>query len=517
MAKGQKSHRNSALTDFGARLNDEIKIKNRHRREGLHRQSQARGADVSRRNDLLVSLELVNVAIGDLKFGSRRVRKRDPAHIREVAKSIAHFGLVRPILIGRDRDIIDGEITAEAARLNGMTHLPCIFVDHLSDDERRLLRLTLNRLGEKGEWDISELRIEFGELILSGAPIEISGFAPDEMDKVLSPDLAEGLERGPISPEADATPVAKPGDEYWLGDHFVICGDATDPAVLLALMRGRRRAGSRPSRATPSALSGALARIILTDEPYNVAIAGNVTRGGHREFAMASGEMDDDKYLGFNVAWMSSALPYLSNGGILATFIDWRGYHVVDAAARSLGLSNLNLVVWAKDNAGMGSLYRSQHELLPLFKKGGASHVNNIELGKRGRWRSNVWTYPGASSLGSDARRGLTDHPTVKPTSMLEDALLDLTHRGDIVLDPFLGSGSTLIAAQRTARSCRGVEIDPLYVDLIVRRFEAETGVSAILAETGETYEQIAARRAQAPEPKAKSSPARRRGRGKAQ
>jgi DNA modification methylase len=146
-----------------------------------------------------------------------------------------------------------------------------------------------------------------------------------------------------------------------------------------------------------------------------------------------------------------------------------------------LGLAPLNLIVWAKTNSGMGSLYRSQHELLPLFKKGSAPHVNNIELGKRGRWRSNVWTYPGASSLGSDARRSLKDHPTVTPTALLEDALLDVSNRVDIVIDPFLGSGSTLIAAETTGRICRGIELDPLYVDVIVRRYEAATGTPAIL------------------------------------
>jgi DNA modification methylase len=167
----------------------------------------------------------------------------------------------------------------------------------------------------------------------------------------------------------------------------------------------------------------------------------------------------------------------------------------VNAAAIKLGLKPLNLIVWTKTNAGMGSLYRSQHELLPLFKKGTGPHVNNVELGRRGRWRSNVWTYPGASSLGSDARHGLQDHPTVKPTAMLEDALLDLTNRGDIVIDPFLGSGSTLIAADKTGRVCHGIELDPLYVDVIVRRYEAATGKPAVLTGTGETLEALTARR----------------------
>jgi DNA modification methylase len=237
------------------------------------------------------------------------------------------------------------------------------------------------------------------------------------------------------------------------------------------------------------------ARLVLTDEPYNVPIAGHVTGGAHREFAMASGEMTPDQFLAFNVAWMEAATSYLCDGGVIGTFIDWRGLPTVNAAAIKLDLEPLNLVVWSKTNAGMGSLYRSQHELLPLFKKGSAPHVNNVELGKRGRWRSNVWTYPGASSLGSDARRGLENHPTVKPTAMLEDAILDLTDRGDIVIDPFLGSGSTIIAADKARRVCRGVELDPLYVDVIVRRYEAATDKRAILAETGEPFEALERRR----------------------
>ena len=183
----------------------------------------------------------------------------------------------------------------------------------------------------------------------------------------------------------------------------------------------------------------------------------------HREFLMASGEMTDAEFWAFNAAWIGPALRHLRDGALFGTFIDWRGYPSVIAAALQLGLAPFNLIVWAKSNAGMGSLYRSQHELLPLFKKGTAPHINNVELGKNGRWRSNVWTYPGASSMGSEARQGLQHHPTVKPVAMLEDALLDMTERGDIVLDPFLGSGSTLIAAEKTGRNCRGLELDPLY------------------------------------------------------
>jgi DNA modification methylase len=186
---------------------------------------------------------------------------------------------------------------------------------------------------------------------------------------------------------------------------------------------------------------------------------------------------------------------HLRDGGLFATFIDWRGYPAVVAAALQLGLAPFNLIVWAKANAGMGSLYRSQHELLPLFKKGKAPHMNNVALGKNGRWRSNVWTYPGASSLCSEAREGLHHHPTVKPVAMLEDALLDMTERGDVIIDPFLGSGSMLVACERTGRHCRGLELDPLYVEVILRRYEAVTKRPAVLESTGETYAELAARR----------------------
>ena len=288
------------------------------------------------------------------------------------------------------------------------------------------------------------------------------------------------LEEGPLEPNPSAAAVAKVGDVFQLGPHHVICGSATEPKTLRRLTHGDDPV-----------------RLVFTDEPYNVRISGHVTGGAHREFAMASGEMSDAEFLAFNLAWMEAVLPFLCDGGVLGTFIDWRGCSIVHKAACSFGLIPLNLVVWAKSNAGMGSLYRSQHELLPLFKNGTAPHVNNIELGKKGRWRSNVWTYPGASSLGSDARRGLQDHPTVKPTVMIEDALLDLTNRGDIVLDPFLGSGSTLIAAEKTGRVCRGVELDSLYVDVIVRRYEAASGEAAVLMETGESFRELTARRAE--------------------
>jgi DNA modification methylase len=439
----------------------ELRAKSQRRRAALAR-SQAVERTTASRNDLLPDLTLVDRALGELQPPARNVRPPDPEHVNEIAAAITALGFSVPVLIDTDNRVIDGWARVEAARRVGLKHLPCIQAGHLSPAERRVLRLAVNRLGETGQWDLSELKVELGELILEDAPIEVSGFSEAELDQILLDEEPDTAETGPLEPDAALEPIARTGDLFTLGPHRIACGDARDPALLGRLMAGES------------------ARLVLTDVPYNVPIRGHVSGQNHREFAMASGEMSADEFLAFNRAWMREALGYLVEGGVLGTFIDWRGYPAIHAAATAIGADPLNLVVWSKTNAGMGSLYRSGHELLPLYKKGRAAHVNNVELGRHGRWRSNVWTYPGASALGSDARKGLHPHPTVKPTAMLEDALLDLTHRGEVVLDPFLGSGSTLIAAEKAGRTCRGVEIDPLYVDVVLRRYEAATGVGAV-------------------------------------
>ena len=420
-----------------------LKAQGKRRRKRLS--SLAAAPVVQRRNDLLPRLEIEQVAVADLKPPARNVRREEAAHIREVAASITRLGFSVPIVIGADNAIINGQISVLAARQLGLAKVPCIRMHHLSPTEQRVLRLALNRLAEKGDWNLEELKIEFEELILEEAPIEIAGFAATEIDQILLGEDIAALEQGPLEPQTGAAATACIGDIFVLGPHKIICGDATDPQTLARLTEGDDQA-----------------RLILTDEPYNVPIRGNVTGGKHHEFAMASGEMSNAQFRDFNLAWMKACFDHLVDGGLLTTFIDWRGLSTVETAATTLGLAPINLIVWAKTNAGMGSLYRSQHELAPIYKKGKSGHLNNVELGRKGRWRSNLWSYPGASSMGSDARQGLRYHPTVKPANMLMDALLDVTARGELVIDPFLGSGSTLIAANRTGRCCRGVEIDPL-------------------------------------------------------
>jgi DNA modification methylase len=466
------------LNESGRRFLELLKVKSRARRATLKARASFPDPSSVRRNDLRPTLELVERALVDLIFPARNVRKLEATHVAEVARAIAELGFNHPVLINESNQVIDGVVRAEAAKRLGIDSVPCIVAGHLAPSQQRQLRLVLNRLQEKGSWDLGELKFVLEELVLEEVSLDATGFTVGEIDQILLDAEPASTEAGPLEPETDQEAVTKLGDIYEMGLHRLICGDARDAVVLEAVMAEDQ------------------AQLLLTDEPYNVAIRGNVTKGDHREFAMASGEMSDADFGVFNTAWMQASLKFLTDGSLFATFIDWRGYATVYTAALQLGLTPLNLIVWGKTNAGMGSLYRSQHELLPLFKKGKAAHINNIQLGKGGRWRSNLWQYPGASSMGSDARRGLKEHPTVKPTAMLEDALLDLTNRDDVVLDPFLGSGSTLIAAEKTGRRCRGVEIDPRYVDLTIRRWQHLTGRDAILQSTEQTFSEILSRQA---------------------
>jgi DNA modification methylase len=449
-----------------AKRNDEISGDNtgrellamsRQRRERFNRLARARATRGRRRNNLTPELALALRRPEELHVPARNVRKLNAAQVARVAAAIETLGFCQPLLITAAGEVIDGAARLQAAKQLGLREIACLVVDHLSDAEVRTLRIALNRLGERGEWDFEALRLEFTELIELGAPIEVAGFEAPEMDIILLGDEPPEHEIGPLEPD-EADPIAQDGDIWRLDEHLLACGDARDPAVYGALMGSDQ------------------ARLVFTDPPYNVPIAGHVTRGRHREFEMASGELSRAEFGDFNLLWISAAIQWLVEGGLVMPFIDWRSVALMIDIGESLSLGLLNLIVWAKDNAGQGALWRSQHEFVPVFKLGTAPHVNNIEMGRHGRRRSNVWQYPGASSMGSDAREGLKEHPTVKPVALIEDALLDVTNRGEVVVDPFLGSGSTLIAAEKTGRICRGIEIDTRYVDVALRRWARLTG-----------------------------------------
>lgn len=471
----RKSKRSKICSPEG--LFPAVQRKSRHRRD-THNKVAALQTGPSRRNDLLPTLAIEYVPTDALRPAKRRVRKADQVQAARVDRSLAEFGICVPIVVDPDKHIIHGHQVWEAACRAGLESVPIVAVEHLGPPQRRALAIALNRLGETGTWDEDELALELGELIDLGADLVATGFELAEIDAILLDDC-DGDGPGEDLPEPEEFAVSQSGDIWMLGEHRLIQGDALDAATYQAVIEDDE-----------------VIRLVLTDEPFNVPIKGHITgQRRHREFAMAHGELSRGDFADFNRRWMVNAMPYLMEGGLIATFIDWRSVELVLACGRELDLSLLNLIVWSKPNAGQGSLWRSGHELLPIFKKGTAQHVNNVELGRHGRWRSNVWTYAGAASLGSDAREGLAMHPTVKPRALLEDALLDVTEREDLVLDPFVGSGSMILAAETTGRICRAIEIDGTYCDVAIKRWEALTGESAILSETGETFIQAAERR----------------------
>jgi len=460
-----------------AGLKSAIQEKSRKRRQ-TQKSLTSCDQQTSRRNDLLPTLRVEYLPIDALRPADRRVRRGDASQIAKVELSLRQFGVCSPILIDGDDRIVHGHVVWEAARRLSLEKLPVVRIGHLNHAERRALAIALNRLGETGEWDVEALKVEFDELIELEVEVIATGFDLAEVDALLLEDDADepGADDVPLVSESQ---VSQLGDLWLMGEHRLLQGDARDREVYARLIT-----------------EGHGVRLALTDVPFNVPIRGHCTgQAHHREFAVAHGELSREEFDAFNKDWMRLASAVLVEGGLLATFIDWRSVDLILSAGRELGLDLLNIVVWAKSNAGQGSLWRSQHEMLPVFKKGGAPHINNIELGRWGRYRSNVWTYPGASTLGSDAREGLAVHPTVKPRALLEDALLDVTDRGDVVLDCFLGSGSMLLAAQATGRICRAIEIDGRYCDVAIARWRQMTGREAILEETGETHAEVARRR----------------------
>jgi DNA modification methylase len=430
------------------------------------------------RNDLAPRLEIEIRSIDALKPAKRRTRKPTAAQIERVIQSIRRFGFVGPLLVKEDR-IVDGHVRHAAAEKLGMTTLPCIDVRHLSDDEVGLLAVTVNRLAELGEWDLDAVKIVFEHAIDLNFDLSVTGFSLQEQDIILIADAAQEAteEQIPDPPEA---PVTHLGDLFALGDHRIFCGNSLQPESYASLVGERQ------------------VTVIIADFPYNVRIANNVSGLGkkkHGEFVMASGEMSRPEFSNFLREAITCSAAYLIQGGVFFGFIDWRGIDVLIGAGGEAHLEFINLGVWNKGAGGMGALYRSAHELIPVFCKGGTPAINNVMLGKHGRDRSNVFSYPGANRRGSSAAEALGDHPTPKPVELCADLLRDVSHRGDAVLDPFLGSGTTIIAAEQTGRIGYGIELDPKYVDVAVRRWEQLTGRQAVHVESGLTFAELGVER----------------------
>lgn len=420
---------------------------------------------------------------------ANNARTHSKRQIKQIAESIKRFGFCNPVLIADDHSIIAGHGRVEAAKLIGMTEVPVRRLSHLSRDEIRAYILADNKLAENAGWDRELLAIEIQGLIDLDFDIEVLGFSTTEVDLIIDGEVPADRKANEVldapEPVRDGPAITRLGDIWQLGPHRLLCADARSPDEIGRL------------------LDGECATMMFTDPPYNVPIDGHVSGLGrikHREFELASGEMDKAAFTEFLQQTLGAAASHLTDGAIAYVCMDWRHMRELLDAGHAVFDELKNLCVWNKTNGGMGSFYRSKHELVFVFKKGRAPHINNFGLGDTGRYRTNVWDYPGISSLGASRNEELAMHPTVKPVAMVVDAIRDCSRRGDVILDIFGGSGSTLIAAEQCGRSARLVELDPLYCDTIIRRFQRITGEQVHIVGMGLPFAEVAAARSKEPE-----------------
>jgi DNA modification methylase len=428
-------------------------------------------------------------AVHKLRPNKRNARTHSKKQTSQVASSIIQFGWTYPILVDEERQIICGHARWEAAKQLGLKKVPVLVMQGLSDAEKRALAIADNKIPINAGWDRSVLATELGELASllpeCNLELDITGFEPAEIDGLMADFRDPERDPGDEPCEIADQPISRRGNLWQCGQHRLLCGDACDPADWSSLM------GRNP------------AAMVFADPPYNVRITAWLNHGKikHREFAFASGEMSPSEFADFLERWMRLAAKFSENGSLHFVCMDWRHLGEMHRAGQEVFGTLQNLVVWNKTNAGQGSFYRSQHELIFVYKNGDTPHLNNIELGRHGRNRSNVWTYAGVNTFRKGRLDELTIHPTVKPVALVADAIKDCSRRGDIVLDPFMGSGTTMLAAEKVGRRAYGMEIDPLYVDAAIRRWQAFTRRDAVLDATGQTFAEVAANR---PAPKSK-------------
>nr|WP_298930348.1 DNA methyltransferase [uncultured Erythrobacter sp.] len=389
----------------------------------------------------------------------RNARTHPKRQIEQIIASIKAFGFTNPILADPDGNLIAGHGRLRAAKEMGLAEVPVIELAGLSEAQKKALRLADNKIALNAGWDMEILKLEMAELTMPEIDIDLglTGFSSGEIDVVLeeSPDPDDE-----VIPEVPIEPRVRTGDIWQLGEHRIACGDGRDTEFLMQLVG-----------------EGQQIDCAFLDPPYNVKINGNVNAAGrHREFAMASGEMTENEFRTFLSDTLGACAKVSRDGAVHFVCMDWRHMDDVTASVTDVYDKLLNICVWNKSNAGMGSLYRSKHEMVFVYRVGDTPHTNAVELGKHGRNRTNVWDYASVNSMKGSRREDLALHPTVKPVAMVADAICDVTRQGELVLDIFLGSGTSLIAAERVGRAFRGLDIDPAYVDVAMTRWTQVTG-----------------------------------------
>ena len=419
----------------------------------------------------------------ELRPNPRNARKRTKREVQRIADSISSAGNLQPIVVDENDVILAGHGRLAAAKLLGLELVPTIKAVGLTAAQKRVFTIADNKLTENAGWNRDVLATEFAELseLLEAEGLELAatGFDPAEIDTILHDFSADFPDAEEFAPKLQAEAVSRSGDLWLLGPHRLMCGDARSAADAERLM------------------AGAKARMAFADAPYNLRIASFQGRGRtkHREFLVASGEQTREEFIVFLKESAANIATVCVDGAIVFMCMDWRHMGEMLAAGEAVFTELKNLIVWNKTSPGQGSFYRSQHELIFAWKVGNAPHLNAFGLGAHGRMRANVWTYPGANTFKSGRRQDLALHPTVKPVALVADALRDCSMKGDIVVDLFMGSGTTIIAAEKLGRRAYGMDLDPLYVDVAVRRWKAATKADVILAGDGRTFEEVAAER----------------------
>jgi DNA modification methylase len=421
--------------------------------------------------------QVVQRLVSDLKPDPKNARLHDARQINMLAKSINAFGFNVPVLIDAESNVLAGHGRLLACQKLGIQEVPTISLAHLSPEQAKAFMLADNRLTEFAKWDDKLLAVQLKELSLVNLDFELeaTGFSIGEIDLRI-----EGLNDDSIDETEPEIPVAKGpvvtqlADLWLMGQHRLYCGNSQDPKSYEYLMQGQK------------------AGMVITDPPYNVKVQGHVGGKGkikHAEFVMASGEMSQTEFTDFLQNTFDLLVKYSQQGSVHTIFMSWHKLSEIIEAGKASYSAMLNMCVWVKNQGGMGSLYRSQHELALIYRNGNTPHQNNVQLGRFGRYRTNVWQYGGIQTMRHGEEGDLLKiHPTVKPIQMIADAILDVSKPNDIILDPFLGSGTALLAAERVGRRCYAMELDPAYVDTAIRRWQMMTGRDAINAETGLTF-----------------------------
>ena len=425
-------------------------------------------------------LVVTSVPIASLRENPRSIRRRKHRQVHHLAANIRRFGFTVPVLVDHEGMILAGRSRVEAARRIGLSDVPVIRIDGLTESEALAYAIADNRIAELAAWDPDTLITGLRTLVDIDFEVELTGFTTGEIDVLLDSAPAKDVHLADGITRVFGAAVSQVGDLWHLGRHRLLCGSATLSGDYARLM------------------GEAKAEMVFADPPYNLPIQGNVSglgRAKHPSFIMAAGEMSGDEYSCFLTSALGQTAGWSKEGAIQFVCMDWRHLGDLIAAGRQAGLTLKQLCVWNKTNAGMGSFYRSKHELVLVFKNGDAPHINNFRLGASGRYRTNVWDYPGANSFRRGRESELALHPTVKPLALVSDAIRDCSRRNGLILDPFVGSGTTLLAAERTGRIARAMELDPRYVDVAIRRWEAVTGLVAKHSGTGLSLVELAERR----------------------